>query len=119
MQFIVKFLLRTALLMFPAALWAQSSQLPQGNPQEELLERMEIKLQRQPDLNLLGSRGIDRQSAVAAALYADSLQQSGGIVLSAVDKFNIQQLLMNNSEWYQGDRTGFAGKRPIWNTFYR
>lgn len=105
--------------MFPAALWAQSSQLPQGNPQEELLERMEIKLQRQPDLNLLGSRGIDRQSAVAAALYADSLQQSGGIVLSAVDKFNIQQLLMNNSEWYQGDRSGFAGKRPIWNTFYR
>jgi hypothetical protein len=121
MQFIVKNLLRIVFLLVPYALTAQSSYLPQGHKHQQLLERLEIKLQSNPDLNVLTMKPISRRYAVRIGEYADSMQQlpeySG--LLSTVDRANLRSLFRNNSEWYSGDKSDFASKKPLWNTFYR
>jgi hypothetical protein len=119
MQFIAKSILRLSVLLFPAVSLAQSSYLPQGNKHQAILDRLEIKLQNNASLNLSTLKPLSRRLAVKAGEYADSLQKAGGILLSAVDQYNLKSLFMNNSEWVEGDTTGFASKRPLWNTFYK
>ncbi|WP_315820540.1 hypothetical protein [Paraflavitalea speifideaquila] len=119
MQFIAKSILRLSVLLFPAISLAQSGYLPQGNKHQAILDRLEIKLQNNTDLNVSTLKPLSRRLAVRAGEYADSLQKAGGTLLSAVDQYKLRSLFMNNSEWVQGDTTGFASKRPIWNTFYK
>lgn len=119
MQFIVKNLLRIVLLMIPYTLTAQSTFLPQGNKHQQLLDRLDIKLQTNTDLNVLTIKPISRRYAVRIGEFADSVQKTDGNLLSPVDQFNLQSLLMNNSEWVSGDKTGFQSKKSVWNTFYK
>ncbi len=119
MQFIVKNLLRVLLFLFPTALFAQSATLPQGSKHQVILDRLDIQLQQNSDLNLLTAKPLFRKYAVRAGEYADSLQKAGLINLSEVDKANLKSLFMNNSEWYNGDKSVFASKKPLWNTFYK
>lgn len=119
MQFIAKSILRLSVLLFPVVSFAQSTYLPQGNKHQPLLDRLEIKLQNNTGLNVSTLKPLSRRLAVQAGEYADSAQKAGGNLLSAVDQYNLRSLLMNNSEWVQGDTTGFASKRPLWNTFYK
>ncbi len=119
MQFIAKSILRLSVLLFPVVSLAQSSYLPQGNKHQVLLDRLEIKLQNNTDLNLSTLKPLSRRIAVRAGEYADSVQKAGGKLLTVVDQYNLRGLFMNNSEWVQGDTTGFASKRPLWNTFYK
>jgi len=118
MQFIAKSILRLSVLLFPVVSLSQSSYLPQGNKHQVLLDRLEIKLQNNTDLNLSTLKPLSRRIAVRAGEYADSVQKAGGNLLSVVDQYNLRSLFMNNSEWAQ-DTTGFASKRPLWNTFYK
>lgn len=119
MQFIVKTITGLAILSLPATTFSQSTYLPQGSKHQPFLNRLEIKLQDQPDLNLSTIKPLSRRVAVQAAEYADSLQLVSGSLLTKVDRYNLQSLLMNNSEWVQGDRSGFASKKSLWNTFYK
>ncbi len=119
MQFIVKNLLRIVLLMIPYTLSAQSTFLPQGNKHQLLLDRLDIKLQTNTDLNVLTIKPISRRYAVRIGEFADSVQKIGGNLLSPVDQFNLHSLLMNNSEWVTGDKTDFLSKKSVWNTFYK
>jgi hypothetical protein len=50
---------------------------------------------------------------------ADSVQTNGVYMLSPVDQYNLHSLLMNNAEWVKGDKSSFASKKSIWNTFYK
>lgn len=119
MQFIAKSILRLSVLLFPAVSLAQSSYLPQGNKHQVLLDRLEIKLQNNTDLNVSTLKPLSRRIAVRAGEYADSVQKAGGNLLSVVDQYNLKSLFMNNSEWATADTSGFASKRPLWNTFYK
>jgi hypothetical protein len=119
MQFIVKSIFRLSVLLFPVVSLAQSTYLPQGHKHQQLLDRLEIKLQNNTDLNVSTSKILSRRTAAGVAEYVDSLQKAGGNILTAVDQYNLNSLLMNNSEWVQGDQSGFASKKPIWNTFYK
>jgi hypothetical protein len=107
MQFIVKNLLRIVFLILPYALTAQSTYLPQGHKHQQLLERLDIKLQTHPDLNVFTLKPLGRRYAVGIGEYADSVQKAGNNLLSDVDKANLRSLLMNNSEWVTGDRSLF------------
>ncbi len=111
MQFIAKSILRLSVLLFPVVSLAQSSYLPQGNKHQVLLDRLEIKLQNNTDLNLSTLKPLSRRIAVRAGEYADSVQKAGGNLLTVVDQYNLKGLFMNNSEWVQGDTTGFASKK--------
>src|SRR5690606_32544337 len=39
--------------------------------------------------------------------------------LSSVDRHNLQSLLMNSPEWYNGDQSAFLSKKSLWNTIYK
>jgi len=119
MQFIVKNLLRIVFLLLPYALSAQSTYLPQGHKHQQLLERLDIKLQTHPDLNVFSLKPLGRRYAVGIGEFADSVQKTNNNLLSTVDRANLHSLLMNNSEWVTGDRSSFYNKKGLWNTFYK
>jgi hypothetical protein len=119
MQYIIKTIVPSLFLLFPCFSIAQSTYLPQGNKHQPLLNRLEILLQRNNDLNVGTIKPLSRKTAVQVAEYADSLHKAGAIHLSKVDEYNLQSLLMNNSEWVTGDKSGFASKKSLWNTFYK
>lgn len=119
MQFIVKNLLWIVFLFISYTITAQSTYLPQANKHQQLLDRLDIKLQYNADLNMLTAKPISRRYAARIGEFADSVQKAGGLLLSAVDEYNIRSLLLNNSEWVSGDKSDFASKKSIWNTFYK
>jgi len=119
MQFIIKTSLTLSVLFLSLHSFSQSTYLPQNTKHQVLLDRLEIKMQGNADLNLSTAKPLSRKIAVRAALVADSLEQSAPGFLSAVDKYNLNSLYMNNSEWYDGDESVFASKHPLFKTFYK
>ena len=120
MQYIIKTIVPLTFLLFPFSLLAQSTYLPQGTKHQVLLDRLEILLQSNDDLNLSTVKPLSRKIAVRIAEYADSVQKaSGGKLLSRTDEYNLQSLLINNSEWVDGDSVNFRSKKSLWNTFYK
>jgi hypothetical protein len=118
MQYIIKTIAGLSLLMLPFITVAQSAYLPQSSKHQPLLDRLEIMLQRNNDLNLSTVKPLSRRIAARIGMHAlDSFGNSNQ--LSVIDAYNIQSLLMNNSEWVTIDKSSFASKKPIWNTFYK
>lgn len=122
MQF-KKTILRLLIFLLPSYGITQSANLPQGSKHLHFLDRLEILLRDNPDLNFSGQKPFSRKVAVIAAKLADSLDQEAqtekGFRLSRADQYNLQSLLMNNSEWVTGDKSRFLSKKSIWNTFYK
>src|SRR5690242_15662154 len=120
MQYIIKTIVPLLFLLFPLGLLAQSTYLPQGNKHQPFLNRLEILLQSNDDLNLSTVKPLSRKIAVRAAEYADSVQKAGGNILSKIDEYNLRSLLMNNSEWVtSNDTSDFYSKKSWWNVFYK
>jgi hypothetical protein len=123
MQYILKTLIRLSWLFVPTLCFSQSTMMPQGSRHRHLLERLEILNQDNNEMNGSTVKPISRQAAVAFAMMADSLHgfypYDSYHHLSPVDRYNLQSLLMNNSEWYTGDPARFKSKKPLWNTFYK
>ena len=118
MQYIIKTIAGLSLLLLPFISAAHSTYLPQGSKHQPLLDRLEIMLQRNNDLNLSTVKPLSRRVAARIGMHAlDTLGTTDR--LSVVDAYNIQSLLMNNSEWVTTDKSSFASKKPIWNTFYK
>ena len=78
---------------------AQSLYLPQGDKHQQFLERLEIMLQKNPELNIASARTISRHDAVHIAGLEDSSSGNPTIKLTKVDQANLQSLLRNNAEW--------------------
>ncbi|MES1220557.1 MAG: hypothetical protein ABUT20_33960, partial [Bacteroidota bacterium] len=123
MQFIKTVVRLSIILVFPVFSVAQSTFLPQGSKSEHFLERMEILLQTNPDLNIATIKPISRKIAVNVAEMADSLHKfypyDYYYRLSKIDQYNLQDLLMNNIEWVSGNTDSFASRHPLLNTFYK
>lgn len=116
LQFIIKNTLNLFILFFPFLALGQSTYLPQGNKHAQFLERLEIKLGHNPDLNMNIAKPFSRKVAVEQAEIADS---AGEISFSDADRYNLQSLLMNNSEWVTGNKSSFNSRKPLWNTIYK
>ncbi len=84
-----------------------------------MLDRLEIKLQSNTGLNVSTVKPLSRKLTVEAGELADSLANINELSLLDVDRYNLQSLLMNNSEWVSGDKSSFESKRPLWNTIYK
>ncbi|HRE50103.1 MAG TPA: hypothetical protein PK339_01690 [Flavitalea sp.] len=102
------------LLLFLASLQAgaQSNSFMQGDKHLQFLERLEIMLQQNPELNLYSAKSISRRLAVGISGLQDSSSGSPSIKLTKTDQQNLQSLLRNNAEWV----TRIAGNK---RTFYR
>lgn len=105
----------------PAVLVAQSDRISLGNKQYQLLDRLDIKLQNDSVLSFSTVKPYNRKVYTERIALLDSLDQAGAlpVELSAVDRRNMQSLLMNNADWTKDQGESFRVSRPIWNTFFR
>jgi len=114
----MKSTLRLALILLPITGFAQTTYLPQGDKQEIILDRLEIKAQRDSILNFSKMKPFSREAYVpiVRAYLNDSLHAS----LTKVDKYYMESLLKNNVEWVSEDeRTQLESKKSVWNAFYK
>lgn len=117
MQF-KKSALRLVLILLPLAGYSQTTYLPRGDKQEIILDRLEIKAQRDSVLNFSKTKPYSRESFVprVRAYLNDSLDAN----LTEVDRYYMESLLKNNVEWVPDDeRVDLESRKPIWNTFYK
>ncbi len=106
---------------------AQNTYLVQGDKQNILLERLEIKAKDDSILNFSKTRPFNRNKYVIAGvqsyLHTDSmLMNTGGsnpLTLSAVDRYNLHSLYLNNLEYVPAaQRDAFNSRKPILKNFY-
>ncbi len=122
-----------ALLVFicPFIASSQTTYLPEGSKEYQFIDRLEIKQGNFSDLNYSTIKPYTRKAIVTEAEYLDSAtlgysnsltggdaQKWAGLNLSSIDKYNIQRILMNSSEWVTGSKEGFLSKKPILKAFY-
>src|SRR3990170_6646727 len=118
-----KTVVRLFILFFPFQSFAQSSNLPQGSKHDHFLDRLEILVQDNPDLNFSAIKPMRRRPLVKAAEMADSIEKRYPYDfyyhLSEADRYNLQSFRMNNSEWASGDQSSFTSKKPLFGVFYK
>ncbi|HLO79607.1 MAG TPA: hypothetical protein VK166_01540 [Chitinophagaceae bacterium] len=108
----------SAILLFATiAVSAQSNYIPQGSKEYILLDRLEIKAQKDTVLNFSHIKPFNRKWWVnrLEAIRADSIPVS----LTSIDQYNIQRALLNNLEWVTTDKAEFQSKKSLWNTFFK
>src|SRR5678810_904734 len=81
------------LFLFPLISFCQTTYIPLGSEEYILLDRMEIKMQKDSGLNFSKTRPFSRESIVSAIQIAH--QNS---YWSRVDEYNYRRLLINNIE---------------------
>ena len=132
MQFI-KSLTKLLFFICPAFATAQSTFLTPGSKDIHFVDRMEIKQQKNTNLNFSSVRPFNRKYIVeqtefidsARLGYVDTLTGLDNYVdwnsqaLTAIDEYNLNSFLMNNSEWATGSKAAFKSKRPLLKTFYK
>jgi hypothetical protein len=116
MQFI-KTTLRLLFFIIPFSATAQSTYFQQGSKENILLERLEIKAQKDTVLNFSFIKPFNRKWWIKAIERLE--EDLEPLKLSRVDKYNIERSKMNNLEWVSGDKSAFASKKALWNTFYK
>ncbi len=107
----------TTLIFFSSSFFvsAQSTLLPQGSKEYHFIDRLEIKHQQNTDLNFSTIKPYNRKAIVRQAEFLDS----AGLHLSKVDRYNLNSLLMNNSEWVTKSNDDLISKKPILKRFYK
>jgi hypothetical protein len=116
MQFI-KTTLRLLFFVVPFSVNGQSTYFQQGSKENILLERLEIKAQKDTVLNFSFIKPFNRKWWIKAIERLE--EDAEPLKLSKVDKYNIQRSKLNNLEWVSGDKSAFASKKSLWNTFYK
>ncbi|MCC7524571.1 MAG: hypothetical protein IT250_07100, partial [Chitinophagaceae bacterium] len=108
-----------ALVSFIGA--AQSDRISLGDKQYQLLDRLDIKLQNDSILSFSAIKPYNRKVYTERIALLDSLDEAGELPvdLSSVDRKNMRNLLMNNSEWTNNRGASFRVNKPIWNTFFK
>jgi hypothetical protein len=103
----------SGLALFPVNVQAQTTYFAQGDKQNILIERLEIKWQGDSILNFSKTRPFSRKAIVAA------LQPAAGNTLSRVDAYNLRRFYINNLEWIPGGAEEFRSRKPILKRFYQ
>lgn len=97
---------------------AQSTYLPQGDKQNILLERLEIKAQADSVLNFSKTRPFNRHTYVMNGVKS-YLVKRGEASLSRTDKYNLRSVYLNNTEWLgDEERENYKSRKPILKNFY-
>ena len=107
-----------AVFFYPAFIFAQTTYIPEGSKDYDVIDRLEIKQTNNPVLNFSSDKPFSRKAIVPAVEKIDSLDSANGSNLTLVDKYNLHALLMDNSEWVSGSKESFLSKKPIWNALY-
>ena len=129
---IIKSFIKLIVFVCPLGAAAQSTYLNQGAKESHFIDRMEIKQQTNTDLNFSTLRPFNRKYIVKEVIFLDSARMgyrdSTGVDkfrewtdlgLTDVDEYNLQSLLMNNSEWVTTPKENFISKKRLLNNFYK
>lgn len=114
---IIKTFLLSLLFILPLFAKAQSTLFQQGAKDYILLDRLEIKLQSDSNLNFSMIKPYNRQWWASSVEKASQMADQLG--LSAIDRYNISRAELNNLEWSNRDKPAISAKRPLWNRFYK
>lgn len=110
--------LLAGLLFLSPTLIGQSTYLQQGDKQNILLERLEIKAQKDSILNFSKTRYFNRSKYVMNGVR-DYIQKYGDSSLSKVDVYNLRSIYLNNTEWLtEEERNQYKSRKPILKNFY-
>lgn len=101
------------IFVLPVFAAAQSTLLPVNHKHQQFLERLEILAQQDSVFNFSVTKPLNRKHVVLAV---ERLSAHGS--LSKIDQYNLQNFLMNSPEWVSGNKTAFASKKKLLNTFY-
>lgn len=119
---IIKLGLFSVLLIFSSVSMAQSVYLPHGAREYHLLDRLEIKRTDSGGLELPAPRPLLRSNFVREVLSIDSLSRQRGAnenyELTAADYYNMDKLLMNNSDLVPEIAGRYKSKKPFLNRFF-
>jgi hypothetical protein len=114
---IIKTFLLFVLFITPVLTKGQSTLFQQGSKEYILLERLEIKMQRDSNLNFSAFKPYNRQ------WWASSLEKAASIAdelnLSEIDRYNLDRAKLNNLEWTSKGQMSTRSKYPLWKTFYK
>ena len=130
---IMKCFFRLAAFLCPIFSFAQSTHIPLGSKAYDFIERMEIKLQDNRNLNFSSVKPFSRKAIVREVEYLDSTRMTptdsamgfnkygdrSDLILTPVDEYNLKSLLMNNSEWVLTPRSEFESAQPFLKNFYK
>lgn len=114
---IIKNVFNFLIFVFPFHISAQSTYIQQDAKDYHFIDRMEIKEQRNTDLNFSSLKPYNRKYVLQEMAQLDSNGQLAN--LSKSDRYNLLSLYMNNNEWYNGNQTVFSSKYPVLKTFYK
>ncbi len=129
---IMKCFIRLTAFLCPVFAFTQSTYIPLGSKAYDFIDRMEIKLQGNRNLNFSTAKPYSRKAIVREVEYLDSTRMTptdsamgfnkfgdrSDLILTPIDEYNLKSLLMNNSEWVQTPRPEFE-TTPVLNTFYK
>ena len=113
---IIKSLIKLFVFVCPVSAVAQSTYLTQGSKEYQFIDRLEIKQQKNTDLNFSSLKPYNRRAIVMQAQLIDSARSAK---LTKVDEYNLRSLYMNNSEWVANPGDDAKSRRPILKTFYK
>ena len=128
---IIKRLFIVLIFISPFIVSAQISYLPEGSKEYDFLDRLEIKLGQNNNINFSTVKPYSRKSIVKETELIDSLGSHDAdslseheitkwesLNLSKIDKDNIHSILMNSPEWVSGSKESFLSKKPVLKNFY-
>ena len=130
---IMKCFFRLAAFLCPVFAFTQSTYIPLGSKAYDFIDRMEIKLQDNRNLNFSSVKPFSRRQIVREVEYLDSTRMTptdsalgfnkygdrSDLILTPVDEYNLKSLLMNNSEWVLTPRPEFESATPFLKYFYK
>ena len=126
---IIKSFIKLLVFICPFVATAQSTYLPEGDKGYHFIDRLEIKQQKNTDINFSSVKPYSRKYIVAEAEFLDSsrksisnsltVEDSKTLRLTKTDEYNLNSFFMNNTEWVSGSKESFASKKPIFKTFYK
>ncbi len=107
-------------LLLPVVLFGQSSYIPNGLKDYDLINRLEIKTGNtnlmfstiKPFNRRLYTRDVENIDSMSSAVSGNAYN------LTAMDKYNMQRFLMSNSEWSK-PKDAYQNKKAFLTHFYK
>lgn len=99
------------------SLLAQTTYLPLNTEDYQLMDRLETRSGRFSDSLHLTSKPAMRSRAVDFLLYRSA--NAAANKASAIDNYNIGQMISENGEWTTDENGAKDSKKPWFNTFYK
>ncbi len=103
---------RLFFLLIPFVAFSQTTYIPFGAKENNLIERLEIKSVTDSVLSYSKTKPYSRIKMIPRIGHLDSS------LFTKVDEYNLRPAMMSNLVWVVGQRSDYISKKPIWKSFY-